>query len=321
MTNPNLTELVRKYLRGQATEAEKAQLERVWNQLSLDDSVLHALTETERQALRDRMLARIWAEIGEREDKVRPLHPTRTRAAFRWVSPLRWAAAVAVLLLAAMGVYRVAFTGPTTVRTAYGERREVTLPDGSTVVLNGNSSLRYARWNDTEARQVWLEGEAFFSVRHTRNHQEFTVNTPDQLRIEVLGTKFNVYNRRGATEVVLQEGKVNVVDAARRSVVLRPGQGVRHAPAAPRLAPAPADVSRELAWKSDLLLFEDQPLADICADLRDSHGLEVEFRNPALARERFSGSVPAADVTQLFRKIEKIYGVRVTREGERYVVE
>jgi len=314
MTDSNLTELIRKHLRGEATDAEQAHLEGVWNQLSSDDSVLKPLTEAERQALRDRMLAGIWDKIAEREGNVRPLVPRR-------VVPLRWAAAVAVLLLAALGIYRYTVTGLITVRTAYGERHEVTLPDGSTVVLNGNSSLRYARWNDTEARQVWLEGEAFFSVRHTRNHQKFTVRTPDNLAIEVLGTKFNVHNRRGATEVVLQEGKVNVVDAARHSVVLRPGQAVRHAPAAPRLAPLPADVPRELAWKSDLLLFEDQPLADICADLRDSHGLEVEFRNPALARERFSGSVPAADVTQLFQKIEKIYGVRVTRDGDRYVVE
>lgn len=317
MDESSLPDLVRRYLRGQASAAEKAYLERVWNQLIHDESVLHGLTESERQALRNRMLGNIWAEIAEREGNVRPLHRSPS-----WAKPFRWAAAVAVLLLAAWGVYRMAFVGPTTVRTAYGERREVTLPDGSTVVLNGNSSLRYDRWNDADAREVWLEGEAFFNVRHTRNHQKFTVRTPDALAVEVLGTKFNVHNRRGTTEVVLQEGKVNVVDAARRRyVVLRPGQAVRHAPAAPRLAPTPANVPRELAWKSNLLLFEDQPLADICTELRDSHGLEVEFRDPALGREPFSGSVPADDVTQFFRKIEKIYGVRVTREGDRYVVE
>ncbi len=316
MGKRHLLHLIRRYLRGQATESEKAQLETWWQHAAQDDSTLPALSETERQQLRDRMLAGIWAKIDEREGRVVPLNSSR-----RWVPVLRWAAAVAVLLLAGLGVHRYAFTGPQTVRTAYGERREVTLPDGSVVTLNGNSSLRYGRWNATDAREVWLEGEAFFAVQHTRNHQKFTVHTPDALAIEVLGTRFNVHHRRGATEVVLQEGKVNVKDAARRSVVLRPGQAVRHAPAVPRLAPVAANVPRELAWKSAMLLFEDQTLADVCADLHDSHGLEVEFRNPALSRELFSGSVPAADVTQLFKKIEKIYGVRVTREGERYMVE
>jgi ferric-dicitrate binding protein FerR (iron transport regulator) len=71
------------------------------------------------------------------------------------------------------------------------------LPDNSTVILNANSSLRYQEnWEAELLREVWVDGEAFFSVVHTHNHQRFRVNVTDDLKVEVLGTEFNVKDRR-----------------------------------------------------------------------------------------------------------------------------
>jgi transmembrane sensor len=87
---------------------------------------------------------------------------------------------------------------PVRVTTAPGEQATITLPDGSSVELNGATALAYPRgfgalpFVGPEARRVRLTGEAFFSVRSAS--RPFVVKTPDA-RVEVLGTQFTVETR------------------------------------------------------------------------------------------------------------------------------
>ena len=108
-------------------------------------------------------------------------------------------AAALTLLLVAFAVYLNRQTHNHTYRTAFGESRRVLLPDGSLVTLNANSSLRVAdRWGRRTEREVWLEGEAFFSVSKLKkagSAVKFTVHTHD-LNVEVRGTEFNDNTRQ-----------------------------------------------------------------------------------------------------------------------------
>ncbi|MBC7890784.1 MAG: FecR domain-containing protein, partial [Sphingobacteriaceae bacterium] len=92
-------------------------------------------------------------------------------------SPWLWAASVALLLLAG-GFFGRDVLFYEIHRTAYGEMRSFQLSDGSTVALNANSTLWVPRWGFGEnSREVRLDGEAEFSVRHLPNHQRFVVKT------------------------------------------------------------------------------------------------------------------------------------------------
>ncbi|GAB3926232.1 FecR family protein [Larkinella terrae] len=323
-----LQSLIRKLVRGKATDEEKRQLESWWKHFADDDSYLRSLSETERQSLRNTMLSGIWQQLDEKPlDEKATNKPEKTvplvskSGRLSQLPVVRWAAAAVVLLVSGLLFYQH-LTGPQTIRTVFGEQRTVELPDGSVVTLNGNSSLRFsADWAETGQRDVWLEGEAFFGVQHTRNHQKFVVHTPDQVAIEVLGTRFNVQNRRGTTQVVLQEGKVKVTDPAQKTYTLQPGEEVRYTQTTRQLKPIRANLPRELAWKTSILLFTDQPVSEVLQEIRDSHGLQVELRNPTVGRELFSGSIPANDVKQVLSKIEKIYGVTVTFDGDHYIIE
>ncbi|MGV3559299.1 FecR family protein [Larkinella arboricola] len=323
-----LQTLIRKLLRGKASDEEKRQLESWWKHFSEDDSYLRSLSETERQSLRNTMLSGIWQQLDEKplEEKAanKPKKNVPVVSKPGRVFPLpviQWGAAAIVLLVSGWLLY-LYLTGVQTIQTAYGEQQTVELPDGSVVTLNGNSSLRFsADWGETGQREVWLEGEAFFGVQHTRNHQKFVVHTPDQLAVEVLGTRFNVRNRRGSTQIVLQEGKVKVTDPAQQTYTLKPGEQVRYTQTKRQLTPVRANLIRELAWKTPILLFTDQPVSEVLQEIRDSHGLQVELRNPTVGRELFSGSIPADDVKQVLSKIEKIYDVTVTFNGDHYIIE
>ncbi|QEC51383.1 FecR family protein [Anseongella ginsenosidimutans] len=109
--------------------------------------------------------------------------------------------------------------------TGYGEQKHITLPDSSRVVLNSNSSLSFDNnWQPQEPRSVELSGEAFFSVVHTGNNQRFIVNTPEGMEVQVLGTEFNVYDRRGIQRVVLNSGSVRLEYKDREAVSMAPGK-------------------------------------------------------------------------------------------------
>ncbi len=153
--------------------------------------------------------------------------PLHRRTAFR-------VAAVVVPLLALAGAAWLWFA-PTAqpggspqvaqviLTVADGDTKEkITLPDSSVVWLRGGSSLRYAgNFTETDLREVYLDGEAFFEVRHTPDDQPFVVQT-SHLKVTVLGTEFNVCSEAVQTSVILKSGRV-AVDAGGRSQTLAPG--------------------------------------------------------------------------------------------------
>ena len=241
----------------------------------------------------------------------------------RWPAPWRIAASLTgLLLLAGLGAW-FWWQQPVRVQTAYGETRTLTLPDGSAVTLNGNSSLRYARrWSDHETRELWLDGEGFFEVktiRHATGQKvNFQVHT-SQVDVNVLGTGFNVSDRRGRTSVVLQHGVVQVVDRTRpgESVLMQPGERVVREPNR-LLTKEQVDPQQFLTWQQRQLLFYNTRLADIFAQLEDSYGVRVVCDDPRLLNETFSGAVPTDSLPLFFQKIEKLFAVGVTREGDTY---
>ncbi|HSC37547.1 MAG TPA: FecR family protein, partial [Chitinophagaceae bacterium] len=128
------------------------------------------------------------------------------------VVPLRarrwWMAAAAVVILAVAGVGILKYTGffTPTAETQYGQIKEQRLPDGSEVTLNAHSKISYfSGWKEGIDREVWVNGEAFFHVRKTPQKSRFIVHASG-FDIIVTGTRFNVVNRDGVTNVMLQEG-------------------------------------------------------------------------------------------------------------------
>ena len=98
----------------------------------------------------------------------------------------------------------------TKAQTSFGEKKELTLPDGSLVVLNACSELHYPTQFIGNQRQVQLTGEAYFKI--TANPEKpFRIQTPE-FQVEVLGTEFNVksYTNDRIQSVEVENGKVQV---------------------------------------------------------------------------------------------------------------
>lgn len=212
-----------------------------------------------------------------------PARGDDVRSSHRWAGP--WTVAAAVVVLVLGGVW--AWSLPVTVTAPPGERQMTTLPDGSTVHLNSESSLSYARnfraWPfvDAETRDVHLDGEAFFDVRD--GERPFVVETADA-RVRVLGTQFNVRADRGAqtgTRVTVSSGRVRVssVRNAGAAVVLdAPGQSSTVADASARPSrPEPVDLERALVWRDGGFAVTDRPLTDIVRELERRYGVQIRI--------------------------------------------
>ena len=298
-----------------------------WQQALEVETYPHTLPGDQQEALRLRLLGNIQRQIRRAESQPgesgSPEIPGRHRL-LRPIRPVYWQVAAAIVLLLTAGVVLFhTFYANKVIRyqTAYGERKEITLPDQSVVLLNGNSTICYRPgWGDAQTREVWLDGEAFFSVQHTVHHQKFVVHTPEDLNIEVLGTRFNVSNRRGKTQVVLEEGKVKVFDAA-QDYVMQPGEMISYSARKPKLIAQKVNPQLHLSWKDNLLLFHSERIGSILERLAQSHGLQVEVRHESLPQELFTGSVPGDSAALILDKIKQIYRVNIRKEKEGYVIE
>ncbi|RZL47967.1 MAG: anti-sigma factor, partial [Pedobacter sp.] len=145
--------------------------------------------------------------------------------------------AAAILIIGLIGIiyqsyYNKGANEPITVaqvfKTKAGERKRITLPDGTTVLLNAKSSLSVGKDFNGKLREVILTGEAFFDVEHNKE-KPFQVHTAD-FNINVLGTSFNVkaYPDETTSEATLINGLITMeaVDGNGGTITLKPSQKV-----------------------------------------------------------------------------------------------
>jgi ferric-dicitrate binding protein FerR (iron transport regulator) len=255
----------------------------------------------------------------------RPLQAVNRRPS-RW---LAWAAAavVALVLLAAGAWYRTERpAGTAQYATGYGQTRTVTLPDGSRVLLNANSRLRTpARWAAGATREVWLEGEAFFRVTKKEStprgtgEARFVVHT-GQVDVAVLGTQFNVTNRRGQTTVTLNEGKVKLEEGALdRAVVMAPGELVRLGGDGRTLVRKKVNPGQYSSWTENRYVFDDTPLADIAQRIEDTYGVPVVLATPGLAERTFSATIPTKNLDVLLLALSEAFGMEIEKHQTKIV--
>lgn len=324
-----------RYVRGAATEAEAAAV-RTWlaqpaNQLvaqhwmrthweELDTPSNAALPPSEEPDY-EALLTSLHAQLGL------PVETTDTAAAPAW---RRWVAAAAVVAgVAGSGWWlqaRVADQAaqPREVATRYAQTRDIRLPDGSHVLLNSNSHLRYGDLTASgKPREVWLDGEGYFEVQHTPDNRRFVVHTTAGFNVEVLGTKFTVFRRRQQARVVLLSGKVRVDfnDGRRSDVLMKPGELVEtNDTLRTRVVHKPVRTASYSSWKDNRLVLDDTSIAELVTRLRDTYGVDVVVASPDLNKRRITGTVPIQDLDVLLQALTESFDLRVERRNGRIIL-
>ena len=183
--------------------------------------------------------------------------------------------------------------------------------------MNSNSKLRLqAAWQNTDIREVWLDGEAFFEVVHKLNHQPFEVKTGEEVAIQVLGTSFNVYHR-GQTKIVLNTGRIQLSIPsvkADQKIVMQPGELVEYDQK--KYTKRQVDPKMYSAWTENNLVLNKTSLREMLRMIKDNYGIEVTVENQSLLNQTISGSMPVTDSDGLLDQISKAFRLRVVKNGD-----
>jgi transmembrane sensor len=235
-----------------------------------------------------------------------------------------WSLAAAAVIAIGVLSWRQGAGQLVAITTEIGGSRQLTLPDGSTVALNTDSSV--VPVFAPEERRVRLEkGEAFFQVAKDAA-RPFVVEAAG-VGVRAIGTAFNVRVHPEAIEVVVTEGVVRVTPAAGRgaglgeSAEVIAGQRVFVATSAQRaatpsvapnltVASVPSDeLQRRLAWQGGRLDFSDTPLGEMVAEFNRYNRHKLVVPDAGLAAMRFGGSFRPDDRAGFVRVLRDTFGI------------
>lgn len=170
-------------------------------------------------------------------------------------------------------------------------RRFINLPDGSSVILNENSTLKLnERFGSNGKREVYLEGEAYFDVAHDAQHP-FIVYT-GELKTTVLGTAFNINSSAvdRTITVTVTRGKVEVGDDKGVYNILTPNEQIVVDKDLSRHLKRPVKAEEVVAWKSEDIYFDDVSMKDVAKQLEERFKVSIGFSNDAIKNCRFSAT-------------------------------
>jgi ferric-dicitrate binding protein FerR (iron transport regulator) len=200
------------------------------------------------------------------------------------------------------------------VATKYGEIRKITLPDSSSIILNANSNIKYDRlWNEVNKREVWIDGEAFLSVKHTKTNQSFIVHT-NEADIEVLGTEFNVMKRDYKVRVSLNSGRIRLkVHNGDKIMAMVPGDILEVNNKT--VQKSSGKVENLSLWKENKMVFDDTPLSEILVQLKYIYGWEFANVQQDILDETLTGEVETKSEQELINTLEKALHIEISKEG------
>lgn len=161
-----------------------------------------------------------------------------------------------------------------------GQKSLITLPDGSKVKLNSNSSLVFDSNYGINNRQVMLRGEAFFDVQENAK-MPFIIRT-GKLQTKVLGTSFDVrsYESEGNIQIVVVTGEVEVSDSLGTSVILNPKEVLEYSIYNGNIRRSLCtDFKSAIGWKDGFLVFDNEPIDRVVEKIEGWYGVDVEFAN------------------------------------------
>ena len=329
--------VIDRYLAGEATPGEIRVVD-AW--LALDDRHAALLSTLRTGGAADGAswdVEAAWSRVGPRlasSTEPRSVPHAAPRRPGPWSATASraaaWRAAAALLLMSGAGAacWRVSNARGTAAPparefvTAPGQRASMRLADGSQVTLNAGSRLRWRADFGAGARDVELEGEGYFEVRHDAD-RPFRVHTRGAVA-EDLGTRFVVraYPELREVDVAVAEGRVALqatADTAR--AMLEAGDVGRVEGARARVVTRAAPPARFFGWTTGALVFDGGPLSDALPELERWYDVDVVIPDARLATRPLVARFTRGTADETLDAIALALGARWSRTGRTITLE
>lgn len=196
------------------------------------------------------------------------------------------------------------------IKTAFGEYKEITLPDSTQISLNANTSIHFnTNISATGSREIWLdnEGEMFLKVKHINKNPNklisgdaFIVHTPS-MTIQVLGTSFNVKKRRGISTITLENGSVKVIvtNDTLQQAILEPGESAILNEKTNKLNIIRKNSQQYTSWRSKKLLLENSSVEEIIHQIEDMYGCKILLENAQIGKRKLDGQISLKNIDNI----------------------
>ena len=302
--------LLQKYLYGQCSTEEKIRLRellqhgdtpRILEELTLKEWSEPAIEDKEIDGIvaewKTRINTKILDEMGEQGGKTTLIQP------FQKLTFLKYAVACAgLVLLASLVVWQ--FVSINSIENIvalertnkHGQPVKYILPDSSEVYLAAGSTINYPQHFDGSTREINLYGEAFFDIKRDES-RPFIIHT-GKIQTKVLGTSFKINAFKNSKLVVsVATGRVRVSklgdEKTEALALLTAGQKVTWDGVTGKSVKGEVDVYSLEQWKSGEMVFDDQSMLQIAAELHRRYGITVDFRDSEIRGNKLSGTFPS----------------------------
>ncbi len=283
--------LLQRYLNGNATEEESTFVEKYYNLFQSDPAALDSLDRDEKKILKNNLRDEVWQNIFR-------LAPQAEKGRLITFRHIKFAVAAVLAIAFISSLYFLqkkpsnsssanTITKNTKVETK--KNRVIFLPDGSTVILSQGSKLNYPSTFDGMAtREVYLEGQAFFDIRHNKQ-RPFIVHTGN-LQTKVLGTAFNIKAIPGEDDIVVtvKRGRVSVNDENKILGIITPNQQITYAKSKVKSLVRTVKNESYLTWKQEDLLIDNLTISEAAKLMEDRYNVKILINNPEIESLRFT---------------------------------
>jgi len=191
--------------------------------------------------------------------------------------------------------------------TSNGQKSTIMLKDGSKIILNSASSVRYPEFFTDSVRTIELQGEAFFEVAIDKKRPFVVIS--DNLNTTALGTSFNINTKNNDyTKVSLATGKVMVShhhskknQSEDRTYFLEPGEALSVNKSTAQAYKDDFNANEDLLWKDGILYFNDYTFSQIINKLEPWYDVKIDIQNKALATKKYTGKFDNVSLEKLLK--------------------
>lgn len=277
-----------------------------------ETDIIGQMNKEDQQALKKKILGNIKTGIQKHEKK----RSNRRRI----LSYTKIAASILVILAINGALWTTLKLEKHTYQTGSNETLKIELPDGSTALLNSNSSLSYT-YNLAFGfeRKVELIGEAYFEIAKDAESKRFVINEGDVMEVEVFGTEFNLKNQHPIHKLTLIEGSVKLgyqSEQGNTNRMVVPGETIKLDVENHQLeAKTVADPIKLLAWQDRKLRMQNESLEEVLSIVTELYDLELVDQTTPTNYQLISGSLPLTDnPNEVIENIEVLFDTKIHLE-------
>jgi len=296
-------DMLAKYLLGEATVPESKQVE-AWAQSNPD----HLKQLEDFRIILEKSRLQIDPELNEYQALARlnaRLETEKKTISYTFI--LRWAAVVFIFFSTGLFLYQNLIGNRIEVSSGKNTLTQL-LPDGSTTILNKQSSIAFVGGFFNKTRDVKLRGEAFFKVSADKS-KPFIISVND-VRVTVVGTAFNVKSDGKAVVVVVESGIVRV-NNQKDSVRLTAGEKVEVLKDQAQLFKGENQGKLYNYYYTNELVCDRTPLSDLVPVLNEKFKSNIVIVNPGLKTLQISTTFKNEPLKEILSVIAETFKIKV----------